>query len=815
MTTHSDPTYVEHGVVHYCVGNMPGAVPITSTPGADERHPARTSSHSPTWGWTEAARADAGAGPGRQRDRGKGHQRAGGRGHGQPLLPAREPPALRVRLGTGVPGAHARSHAAVRRRGVRDLAASWSGVWPTRRWRRTGATCCSWSSTCAEAGHDLERRDAEDSAGLPRRARRGDRRPGPARWPPSGRSTGTSCCTGRIDARPARPAWPRRAPTAPAHGALRGRGGATAHAAAGHAAGSARPGAARGALRGGAAGLGGARPAAAGRGPRGRASCAPSARATRSGWCRWAGRAWRPSRPTCSEGGRCWAAPGGLQAAGALPQRPRAAAVAPGAAPDREEVRPRGRPARRRVGPHAAPLLRHPPAGGRGRSAGGAGDAGPRRPLHHPDLHASDAEPPAPGLRRRPSPGRAWRTTGREPLRLPGPGRRGGGRAARRGRLRRRGRRTRWATSPAWSTSACRTWPPSVWATSCPCAACRPRRRRRWLCPGGWPSAPRARTPPTGHWEHMGVVTEPALPHLPGRLPRGGARRPSASASAATCWATSPPRAPRSSPSWARSTCAPGDPSSTRRPTASSRSPATSTSCPLEELYRWCAVAREHPDRPPRRRPGDRPAVRRARPGASCAPRTARTSRWSPPGTTYLDLLGGAGRPGDRRGQDLADLRRSGRLRGEQGGLQRRQPGAGWPSSWSRDGTACSSPTWWTSTWPGGTATTSTASPRGLAAVDRGPARLLAAAGPRRPSAHDGRPRGRPHHGGHRPHPRVRAPAATTRDRRSAAGLLRGDDGRHRGHRLRPTRRRGAAPGRPGYRSPDPAAGMASPTRRW
>lgn len=31
MTTHSDPTYVEHGVVHYAVGNMPGAVPHTST----------------------------------------------------------------------------------------------------------------------------------------------------------------------------------------------------------------------------------------------------------------------------------------------------------------------------------------------------------------------------------------------------------------------------------------------------------------------------------------------------------------------------------------------------------------------------------------------------------------------------------------------------------------------------------------------------------------------------------------------------------------------------------------------------------------
>jgi alanine dehydrogenase len=30
-TTHSEPTYVEHGVVHYCVTNMPGAVARTST----------------------------------------------------------------------------------------------------------------------------------------------------------------------------------------------------------------------------------------------------------------------------------------------------------------------------------------------------------------------------------------------------------------------------------------------------------------------------------------------------------------------------------------------------------------------------------------------------------------------------------------------------------------------------------------------------------------------------------------------------------------------------------------------------------------
>lgn len=30
-TTHEDPTYVEEGIVHYCVNNMPGAVPRTST----------------------------------------------------------------------------------------------------------------------------------------------------------------------------------------------------------------------------------------------------------------------------------------------------------------------------------------------------------------------------------------------------------------------------------------------------------------------------------------------------------------------------------------------------------------------------------------------------------------------------------------------------------------------------------------------------------------------------------------------------------------------------------------------------------------
>ena len=30
-TTHDDPVYLENGILHYCVANMPGAVPYTST----------------------------------------------------------------------------------------------------------------------------------------------------------------------------------------------------------------------------------------------------------------------------------------------------------------------------------------------------------------------------------------------------------------------------------------------------------------------------------------------------------------------------------------------------------------------------------------------------------------------------------------------------------------------------------------------------------------------------------------------------------------------------------------------------------------
>src|SRR5690606_16680826 len=66
--------------------------------------------------------------------------------------------------------------------------------------------------------------------------------------------------------------------------------------------------------------------------------------------------------------------------------------------------------------PHAAPLLRQPPAGIQRRPAGGAGIARPRQPVHHPDLYPPGFPAPRQGLRQRPPPGaekirarsRAW-----------------------------------------------------------------------------------------------------------------------------------------------------------------------------------------------------------------------------------------------------------------------------------------------------------------------------------------------------------------------------------------------------------------------
>lgn len=58
-TTHDDPVFIEEGIVHYCVGNMPGAVPHTSTI-ALSNTTFRYAMMMADRGLEEAAKADAG-----------------------------------------------------------------------------------------------------------------------------------------------------------------------------------------------------------------------------------------------------------------------------------------------------------------------------------------------------------------------------------------------------------------------------------------------------------------------------------------------------------------------------------------------------------------------------------------------------------------------------------------------------------------------------------------------------------------------------------------------------------------------------------
>ena len=78
----------------------------------------------------------------------------------------------------------------------------------------------------------------------------------------------------------------------------------------------------------------------------------------------------------------------GAPRAAPVRELPRRVAHAPGALQDRPQARPDGRAGGSHEPAHAAPQLRHPPAGRRLRPALGAGDARPRRRVHHPALHA-------------------------------------------------------------------------------------------------------------------------------------------------------------------------------------------------------------------------------------------------------------------------------------------------------------------------------------------------------------------------------------------------------------------------------------------
>ncbi len=78
-TTHADPTYEVHGSTFYCVANMPGAVPNTSTY-------ALTNATMPyavalaDKGWQQACRDDRQPRARPQHPRRRAHQRAGRRG---------------------------------------------------------------------------------------------------------------------------------------------------------------------------------------------------------------------------------------------------------------------------------------------------------------------------------------------------------------------------------------------------------------------------------------------------------------------------------------------------------------------------------------------------------------------------------------------------------------------------------------------------------------------------------------------------------------------------------------------------------------
>jgi alanine dehydrogenase len=89
VTTHNEPTYVKHEVVHYCVGNMPGAVPRTSTfalTNATLPYLTRLVAE----GVEGAARADRGFAGGINVIRGKVTNEGVAEAHGLPHTPLRE-----------------------------------------------------------------------------------------------------------------------------------------------------------------------------------------------------------------------------------------------------------------------------------------------------------------------------------------------------------------------------------------------------------------------------------------------------------------------------------------------------------------------------------------------------------------------------------------------------------------------------------------------------------------------------------------------------------------------------------------------------
>ena len=118
-TTHADPTYMVHDSVFYCVANMPGAVPNTSTYALTNATLPYTVALADK-GWEQALRDDHSLALGPEHPRRQAHQRAGRRGArpgerlagGRPRL--RAPPTVAVGADSDRPSAAGRRRSSVR-----------------------------------------------------------------------------------------------------------------------------------------------------------------------------------------------------------------------------------------------------------------------------------------------------------------------------------------------------------------------------------------------------------------------------------------------------------------------------------------------------------------------------------------------------------------------------------------------------------------------------------------------------------------------------------------------------------------------------
>ena len=133
-TTHSDPTYEVDGVLHYCVANMPGAVPVTSTRALTNATMPYIV-HVADAGVAQAARENPGLA--------KGVSVVGGKVTYAPVAEATGLPYTRALRTSRALAASCTTPS--------SSAAATTAWWPRRCSRGRGAPCWSWSGATTSA----------------------------------------------------------------------------------------------------------------------------------------------------------------------------------------------------------------------------------------------------------------------------------------------------------------------------------------------------------------------------------------------------------------------------------------------------------------------------------------------------------------------------------------------------------------------------------------------------------------------------------------------------------------------------------------